>query len=698
MVKQTIADTDEPKVVTVKLFQSFHEGFGDADQITGDAGQAPPINAPQRYNRGHGSIDPRWPGQIRMGMSVKRTAVDHDLTPVFAQEWTDTNGVYPAIFYLVGQKIMKIRFGAVTEVGTDALGSNATDGMFDDNGSGIPYLYASFTGVSSGSKIRRMNRAQTVTTSADVWAHLMLSLNGKAYRTITPTSGTANCQVSVCPYGRDRFVLSNWLAGVTVGWAGTSINVLTAVRNAPVAIKPEGVFAYNATLDQWIDYTPSWWHFVHLDNGKGAFFIGDSLVIPMGDGGAVIFDGNNVRPFDPVGLSASPNVHTTKARFTTMAALRHWIAGATGIPAKYISAGNSLRMFVDNAGFTDESADVRDLDLTTEATLPAGPPTIYIGWDRPFTGFRFDTGSANLVARTMTVKVGTAPATYTAINVVDFTSLAGAPLGQSGAIVMREDPVAAKGWVKTTVNSVEKYWVQITFSGAITASTSWLTCQIQPWYPSVDYDLFPLDGLDKSGALPHILMGRGSVDGSARWHDVVSLSRPDEIGEIVFGDIGGTGINKSRGLIAIGRFNVWHILTADDDRPGTEPAPILNDVGLIEAASIVPRPGKLTRLTRLRINGHDADPALKLLFYYTWDAGKKWSKWPKELGFPSDVSIPEALSAKGYRFRWAIGWQQSSAGERLSQPVITDIEADFAVLPDKLDATQERAVQSPPRI
>lgn len=695
-VKQTVAD--KPESVTVKLFSSFHEGFGDADQITGDAGQAPPINTPQRYNRGHGSIDPRWPGQIRHGLGIKRTAVNHDLTPVFAQEWTDTNGIYPAIFYLVGQKIMKIRFGTPTEVGTNALGSNATDGMFDDDGSGIPYLYASFSGVSSGAKIRRMNRAQTVTTSADVYAHLLLSLNGKAYRSITPTSGTANCQVSVCPYGRDRFVVANWLAGVTVGFAGTSINVLTAVRNAPVAIKPEGIFAYNATLDQWIDYTPSWWRFMHLDNGKGAFFIGDSLVIPMGDGGAVVFDGNNVRPFDPGGLGSSPNVHTTKTKFTTMAALRHWIAGATAAPAKYISAGNSLRMFVDNSGFTDESADVRDLDLTTEATLPT-TPTIYIGWTRPFTAFRFDTGLANTVARTMTVAVGQSNGTYASVSVVDFTSLAGAPLGQSGSIVMLEDPIGAKAWAKTTVNSVELYWVKITFSGAITNATSWLTCQIQPWYPSIDYDLFPLDGLDKSGCFPHILMGRGNQSGeSSRWHDVVSLPRPDEIGEIVFGDIGGSGLNKGRGLIAIGRFNVWHIYTADDDRPGTEPAPILNDVSLVEAASIVPAPGKLARLTRLRVNGHEADPALKLLFYYTWDAGKKWSKWPKELSFPSDVSLPEAESSKGYRFRWAIGWQQSAVAERLSQPCVTDIEADFTIVPGPLDQTQERALQSPPRI
>ncbi len=704
-----VAQTDPvapPKDVEVKLFRSWHNGFGDADEVHFNhrmEAYASTEAVTTRYNRVHGSVDARRPGQVRMGMQVKRMAqTNHDLTPVFGIEWTDTNGIYPAIFYLVGTAVKKVMFGGATTAAT--LAANATGGMFDDDGSGVPYLYACFgaTAGGGGTKIQRMNRAQTVTQSADVVADLMLSLNGKAYRTITPTAGTVPCQVSVCPYGKDRFVLANWLAGVTVGFAGTKINVLTVVRQAPIAIKPEGVFAYSADLDQWVNYALSWRTHMHLNNGIGAFFLGDRLVIPMGDGGAMVFDGNNLLPFDPGGLDGTPNLHTTKTKFTSMSALRHWIVGATPSDAKQISAGNSMLFLytTDDVSFTDASAAVRDVDLTTKATLPSSAGLkVYIGWTHPFVNMRFDTGLANTNAATVTAKVGTAPATYSAVSVVDFTSLAGATLGQSGNITMLVDPVDTTGWVQTTVNGITAYWVQLSFSGALTANITWLNCLIQPWYPSIDKTNFPLDGLDKSGVLPHILFGRGDQTvgpaGTAVWHDMVSLSRPDDIGPIIFGDVGGTGMNRSRHMIAIGRFNVWEILTADDDMPQREPVPVLNDVGLIEGPSIVPQHGFLVRLKQVKIDGHGFDPAWKFFFYHSWDSGKTWSSGSTELQVPilQDFNDP---NDRGYRFRWAMGWK-GTAGEALDSPCVTEVTAKFEILNIPIDSTQSRALQTKTR-
>ncbi len=702
------------KEVTIKLFRSWHNGFGDSDEVHFNHRMEtymPTESVTTRYNRTHGSIDARRVGQIRMGMQVKRMSqTNHDLTPLFAVEWVDVlNNIYPAIYYLVGKKIMKIRFGVTTEVGSDALATNVTGGMLDDDGSGVPYLYASFGGAAGAAKIRRMNVAGAVTTSAAVVAALLLSLNGDAYRTVTPTGGTSNCQVSKCPYGQDRFVAANWGAGTTVGFAGTDINALVVCRQAPVALKPEGVFAYNQGLDRWINYTPSWTGFRHLNNGKGAFFLGDRLVVPMGDGGAVIFDGNNVTPFDPGGLDSTPNLHTTKTAFSTMAALRHHVAGATKSNSKRSSLGNSLEFLrtVDDAAFIDDSTSVRDLDLTTYSALPANAALkVYIGWDHPFCGIDFENSLANTNAVTLTLKVGTGAGTWSAaVGVVDFTTLAGATLGQSGQIVMTEDPIdGGKAWIQTAVNGITKYWVQLTFSGAPTA-IQWANCQLQPWYPSMDKTLFPLDGLDKSGCFPHILLGKDDKSGAQPgvWHDVYSLSRPDDIGCIVFADAGGSGINKSRHMLAIGRFNVWEILTADDDKGGTEPAPVLNDVGLIEGPAIVPSsavtgiaPGTLVRLKNLKVFGHDFDPAWKFLFYYTWDAGKPWNKANTELRPPINQDFFEPTN-KGYRFRWALGWA-GTAGQALSQACVTDVEATFELLTTPVDQTQERAVQTLPRI
>lgn len=706
--------SDAPEITTVKLFKSFHDGYGDADDVhyTKSSDASTSIRGTSiRYNRIHGSVDARWPGQLKFGLKVEKVASPaHDLNPVFAISWTDTNGIDPAIFYLVGKKIMKVKFGATTEVGTNALGSSdVTGGMFDDDGSSVPYLYASFGAVSSSAKIRRMNRAQTVTTSSDVFAGLLLSLNGKAYRTVQATNGLAASQVSVCPYGSDRFTLASWGTATTVGYAGTDINVLVAVRQAPVCVKPEGIFAYNAGLDQWVNYTPSWRTFMHLRNGIGSFFLGDNLVIPMGDGGSVIFDGNNVRPFDPGGLFATPNLHTTRDNFEagTMSAIRHWIVGVTGVPSKLISAGSSMLAQYHTAigdSYANIAANLRDLDLTTKHTFSyAAGDEIYLGWSRPFTAFRFDTGNANAVVRTMTISVGTGASTFTSVGAADtgfrdFTSLNGAPFGQSGFIVLMVDPVKSTGWIQNTVNGVTAYWMKISFSGALTASVTWLTAQIQPWYPSADSTNFPLDGLDKSGNFPHILFGRMSTSGEPIYHDMLSLPEPDNITQVVFGSGGGTNQNHSRLITMIGRFGTWVFSMGDNDRPGTEAAPFLNNVGLIEGASMIIAPGKVVRLKEVRIAGHEWDASVQGFFYYSYDWGKKWSRLGSRILTAPATLMNTSKQGMGSRFRWCFGFKQSAAGMTLSQPNVTEIEADFETVPGMRPSDLiERQMQSEPR-
>ena len=105
-----MAATQQPEpspIQTVRLFESGHEGMGDSLAV-----------AEHRYNRIHGSIDARWPGQVRMGQQVVKVATNTlDRTPVYAFEWVDTDTVSPAIFYLVGAEYYKLQYGAVGEVG-----------------------------------------------------------------------------------------------------------------------------------------------------------------------------------------------------------------------------------------------------------------------------------------------------------------------------------------------------------------------------------------------------------------------------------------------------------------------------------------------------------------------------------------------------------------------------------------------------
>ncbi|KKK79654.1 hypothetical protein LCGC14_2831330, partial [marine sediment metagenome] len=175
------------------------------------------------------------------------------------------------------------------------------------------------------------------------------------------------------------------------------------------AINPEGIFGYQQSIDRWVNYAPAWERFMNLRNGVGTFSLGDVLVIPMGDGGAVTFDGYNVRPFDPVSLKATPNLHTTAGSFTftnnergALGTTKHWLLGATPSMSKAIYAGSDLRFKAEiSSSFTDSSTTVRDANLATGATFTIGDSSdhIYIGWSRPFVGIHFASGAGALGPR-----------------------------------------------------------------------------------------------------------------------------------------------------------------------------------------------------------------------------------------------------------------------------------------------------------
>ena len=676
------------ETIQVSLFESGHLGAGDSRKIRDF-----------RYHRVHGSVDMRWPGQMRLGLALQVVnTVNHDLTPVFAAEWI-IPGNSPAVYYLVGRQIRRLQGGTAGEVGTNALGStNVTGGMLDDDGSGVPYLYACFGGTSSDNPIRRMDSSENVTTG-DLVADLFLSLNGKAYRSVAPSSENINSQVSVIPYGSDRFVAANWGTPQTVGFAGTNINRLAAIRQAPVAIKPEGIFAYSEELDRWINFTPAWEAFPHPDNGRGSFSLGDRLVVTMGDGGAVIFDGRSAIPFDPMSLNSTPNLHTTRGDLETVGTLHHWLVGITPSASKLIKAGTDLDLYTEiSSNVTTGSDAVSDANDGSNIAIDGvgvSPDAIWVGAPYPFTAVYYE-GVDNTTSRTLTLAVGQSDGSYVTVTHRDFSTLAGAPLGQTGSLILTEDPVAVRNWEQTTVASVTQYWLRIQTDGAFSSGTTWVHCFIQPWYPSVDDTNFPLDGLDRSGCFPHVLFALMPED-EPIWHDAVSLPQPDSIGAVIFANIGGDLLNHPRNLYLIGRYKIWRLQVSPGDLPDTQGHPFLHNVGLVEGAAGVPVPEKLCRLVSVKINGQQFDPAVLGRFYYTWDYGKPWTRaGPTVAHVPASMRIDN--SGKGYLFRWAFGWQQPAETSRLTQPVVTSIVAEFEPLDDPLDSIQERALQNdPPR-
>ena len=712
----------EPEIVTVPLFISGHEGYGDANQV----------ERKYSYNRVYGSIDPRWPGQFRWGnwMFYDLSSVVDRQPPRFAVAWENASGV-PLVYWIEGRKVLYLQTTTDgTEVSSNVLGAdNCTSGMFHDAGDGVPYLYASFGGTSSDVDLTRMNRARSVSVaSSELVADLLLSLNGSAYLTQTPSGGSANCVVRKCPAGSDPLTPGNWGPNNYVGFAGTNVNALTSVRQAPVAIKPEGIFAYNESLDRWVNYAPSWTRFPHPDNGKGAFSLGDLLIIPMGNGGAVLFDGYTLTDADPIPQNASPNQHTTSGSFLSsvfgtpaaLGAMRHWIVGVTKPGSKAVldtsSAVDSSAMrffYYDNSitTYTDHTLAIFDTDPTSAGTMTYDDTAdyMYLKWDYPFCGFTYKAGvggTFNAVALTMTVEIYNGSSWITqAVTDLTATGTSGSPvpLAQDGVVLFTTDPIVTGTWAQTTVNSVSGYWCRIKFSGSLTASVTWNACRLVPWYPSVNASLFATDGLDRGSVFPHLLFGKLEPSKGIVWHDMgtIDLSASDDYTLVHFGQApinnAGSSPVGDQSLMLFGRQSVAVITQSLQDRPDTDAITPVDQLGLYEGCSLFPAEGKHCRLLRVRVygDGGQNEPSVfdvGAYFFYAWDRGKPWIRCGGKINLFPDELISPSDDEGGTKFRWSFGFTSVEAVQSFrTVPGVTHIEADFEVTKRKVGEIQERS-------
>lgn len=305
-----------PEIITVPLFESWHNGSGDGRVAS----------QPHTYNRIMRGFDARTPGELNFGTFITRIAMGLTLqeNPVFAAEWRDTDGVAPVVFFVAGRRVMKLKDGAITQVGTNLLAAIATGAAMHDAGDGVPYLYTCYA---NNNNIERMALAQTVGAGSDQRDKLA-SINGYLYGSSIAGSSRWS-QVQFVPPGANPFTSANWSAATTVGWPQTDITYIGSVRGAPCVVKPEGIFLYNRGLSLWENRMPAWEGMTHPDNGRGSFSLGAALVIPMGRGGAIIFDGFSIREFSPWGRDKTPDLDTTQQSFSVMAPAN--IGGALGI-------------------------------------------------------------------------------------------------------------------------------------------------------------------------------------------------------------------------------------------------------------------------------------------------------------------------------------------------------------------------------
>jgi hypothetical protein len=696
--------------IEVPLFESGHAGFGHGTEII-----------PYTYHRTYGSMDARTPTELRPGVEIAQVDFTQlSAAPIFAVEWRYQAGgdeeQGPPIVYWVGDATIFSLQGAATAV-VDTGPANITGAMFDDDGSGVPYLYTCF---GTANKIERMDISQTMSTPADdIKAGLLMSTNGDAYRTIVPTSGTAHCQISKCPIGSARFTLANWGAGTTVGFAATNINALLSIRDAPIAIKPEGIFSYDPSSDRWINHTRAWEGSQHVDNGKGAYYFNEAIVVPLGRGGAVLFNGSSVKDFDPINPRVLANAQTTQGALSAVGATRYWVVGTTLVSRGHqtpgtgrygINPNNKLMLrggsggsnpYLKHTGDTGatyaDASNAIDGDTSTVYTAVIDNGTtdwLAVGHVRPFQAVHvlLDHSALNNNGVTLTLQylTSSSPEVWTAGASFDFTGPPTTPFAQSGLVGFTIDPInASTPWVPEVLDSTVAYWMRIKFSGAID-NVGIREIRVLPWQPPIDTTNFPLDGLDRSGVYPHVLFGDPT---SGVWHDMYQLPQPDDIGFILFAHHGGNTATDYDRLILFGRNGIYSCEPPLSETGPHRTWPRLNTLGLSEFPITHPAKGKLCRFRGVSIGGKSFDGITKAIFYYRTSETEAWSSL-NPFTQPPFEGKPRGSPAKSPHFQWALG--VVTTNNALTQPSLGPITARFEVFDDPVDKYTQKGVSNPP--
>ena len=663
--QQTLAPID--------IFVSGHEGYGDSHRDSRPYTPVAMLSNNRRvqrqysYNRCAGQVDPRWPGELAQGYRLYQSSVtDQTEPPFFMTEWTDSAG-NPLVLVLDNKRCVRIQ-PFPTRTVEITFPSTATGGAMHDDGSGIPYLYVA---LSDDFTIRRRNLAGTWTAAATVNGQKLLSLNNDLYITARPPAGptgTAFCAVGKIGAGTDPASAAQPSMTV-VGLPSTSINNLAAHGDgiAVMALKPEGIFAYDRALALWrplgrIPY--------HEDNGKVFWYEDSDLCVALGSGGAVRVRGTQLVAWDLIPLHATPDVQTTTQVIAAATQVRNWGALVTQIGAKRGRSGGNRGVgsqvvdclkTTDGVTYADYSTQVSDGDPTTVAplgALPAANAWVLVGHPQPFYGVRLDLGAKN--ANVATLKAEYWAGAWTDGSVQDLTaSGTGATLARDGWAVLATDPVAG-GWVPTSFGGKSRYWLRLSVSAPLSASVDVTGIDLMPWRPGVPSAIgWALrDSQDRAGVRPHLLLSRLDEAGRHVVHDMGDLGGPDEIGAMLYAKAGGILANDDRRLVLLGKRVLTGIAMPPADRPQVEPWPLFGLNGLMEFSAIDLPAG--SEVAAFVVEGNEWNGPSGELHYRFDDRGQAWSRAGAWTALPATIPLPPGQS--GTICRVLVCWQGGPGG------------------------------------
>ncbi len=476
----------------------------------------------------------------------------------------------------------------------------------------------------------------------------------------------------------DPGLTGSWQTAIPVGIPAYAINEVVDLGGSPVVLKGDGIFVYNPGTGEYDNLTPS--VSPHADNGRGGFTDGRGRVYyPTVDGDMIVltfgFQSQQKPTFD-----TTINRDTPWGQIGMMTADMEHVYAAVDPGATLTQDGVGLHIQEDNGGvFTNQTSDLTDRSLTTTDATGAGAwaslivgDFIYIGADVPFWGIQ--------VTIETVISAYATPLTTGTVQYSKSGGFQAAPVLFDGTDQLRRtgshmfvfanadifNASSTTPWIKSTINSVSKYWIRINFTSNV-ASLVVSEVKVAPYRPPLDFNTFPVTGQMLASCLTKILVGTWQGE-NLRWDDVWTLETA-AVDAMAISRVGYTGGAGKRSLIVFTDINTLFCLpTGAHNDPLRQTFPKLADYsesGTAFDEHVVAFSGfaigsvwRVNEGTQVEFPGIQSDDEVTIYYWWDNDAERVYKHELKK----SQTRLP-ALEGMGKVLYMALAFKDGSRDE-----------------------------------
>jgi hypothetical protein len=396
-------------------------------------------------------------------------------------------------------------------------------------------------------------------------------------------------KVSQCTSDADPGKDASYVTKIPVGLPSYSINTIVPLGGSPLGLKGDGVFKWNDEIKEFQNMTPA--INPHPDNGKGGFTDGRGRVYyPTADGDILVVTFGFQSQQKPTRITTIDR-DTPWGRIGAMTADMEHVYAAVLPGQKRTQDGMGLVVKSDDGGvFTTFTTEVTDRKFGTYADWDAigtmqSSDYLWIGADYPFWGVHFKLNSVRdeAVNNTFAIAYGTTGGSYQAASGSHDGTCR---FAQDGVITLQDSASSditlsshANPWLKTTVDSVEKYWMRISRTGSVVSLSGVKVSDVAllPYRPPFDADTFPITGYALATALPKILVGTWQGE-TIVWQDQWTLDAP-QVDQLIVARARYTQSTGERALFALTTEGMYIMPIGADAHPATTPWSKLADYG-----------------------------------------------------------------------------------------------------------------------